>query len=324
MKKVLVMGGSYFIGKKIVEKLIDSNYEVTVLNRGSKKIENQKIKQIVCDRNNEKEMYATLNNLKFDIVIDVCGLNKKQIEILCKSIDINALKQFVFISSSAVYSIGELTIPFIETDKVGENIWGDYALNKIEAEKYLEDFFKNLKANLIVFRPPYVYGENNYAQRESFIFDHICNNKPIILPDTNPKLQFIYVCDLANTVVTLLGKNISSHIAIYNIGNKTEVTAKEWVIACAEAVGKKADIIEYDYLQGNRAIRDFFPFLDYDNVLDVSKINLIYSDETDFIVGLKNAYKWYLLERSLIVFKKEVAENERQILESIEYIESAI
>lgn len=51
MKKVLVMGGSYFIGKKIVE-VLKNNYEVTVLNRGTKE-EISGINHIKCDRNDK-------------------------------------------------------------------------------------------------------------------------------------------------------------------------------------------------------------------------------------------------------------------------------
>lgn len=63
-------------------------------------------------------------------------------------------------------------------------------------------------------------------------------------------------------------------------------------------------------------VRDFFPFNDYDNVLDVSKINKIYEKETNSIDGLEEAYKWYLDNTDEIVFKSSVTENEMGILAS--------
>ena len=48
--RVLVMGGSYFIGKMIVNALNDNNYEVYVLNRGSKQPDDRRAHQIVADR----------------------------------------------------------------------------------------------------------------------------------------------------------------------------------------------------------------------------------------------------------------------------------
>lgn len=319
MKKVLVMGGTYFIGKKIVDVLVGMNYDVSVLNRGSKRIWNEKIRQIICDRNNEDEMRAALLNLSFDVIIDVCGVNKMQVEILYKTIDISRLSHFVFISSSAVYCVDHLTIPFAETDMLGENIWGDYGTNKIESEEYLRTVFENSNVKLIMLRPPYVYGENNYAQRESFIFEHICKDKPILIPNTNPKLQFIYTTDLANIIVTLLNRTMDSSVSIYNVGNIKPVTAKEWVFACGEAVGKTPKIIVYDYKRDDRFVRDFFPFFDYDNILDVSKIKSIYPNETAFSFGLQETYKWYLAEQDTLRFKENIAKNEDQILEKLRH-----
>ena len=166
-----------------------------------------------------------------------------------------------------------------------------------------------------MLRPPYVYGEDNYAQRESFIFEHICNDKPVLIPKSNTKLQFIYTTDLAKIILELINKPLEN-INIYNVGNKEAVTAREWVEACSKAVGKPVNVIEYDYKLEGRGARDFFPFADYDNVLDVSKINKIYCEETDFIEGLKVAYKWYLDNKDNIVFKENVSENEKIILNS--------
>lgn len=318
MKKVLVMGGSYFIGKKTVNLLAAANYDVTVLNRGSRKIQNEKVHQLICDRNNAEQMNKLLHKAHFDIIIDVCGLNKNQARILCEAIDVTGLSHFFFISSSAVYSVDSLSIPFTENDSLGPNVWGDYGTDKIEAERYLSAFFESAGVRLTILRPPYVYGENNYAQRESFIFDHLSSGRPVLIPDTNPQLQFIYTTDLANIIMRLLNTRSGPGIDIFNVGNESAVTAREWVMACGNAAGTAPCIIEYDYRKDHLSIRDFFPFHDYDNVLDVSKIKAVYPYETPFLSGLKEAYKWYLAEKDSLRFKETVAQNEEQILKKLQ------
>lgn len=315
MKNVLVMGGSYFIGKKIVSVLCDKGFCVTVLNRGTKQSD-KRAASIVCDRNNKEQMKSSLFGKSFDTVIDVCGVNANQIKILCESIDISVLEGFVFISSSSVYDVNSLTIPFKVGDPLGENVWGEYGTDKIKAEKYLCDRFSDIDVRLDILRPPYVYGEDNYAQRESFVFEHVMNKRPILVPQSNPLLQFIYTGDLAEIIVALQSDNTKG-INIYNVGNKKALTSKQWVEACAEVVGLKADIIEYDYKKDKRFIRDFFPFYDYDNILDVSPINEIMSHETAFSDGLENAYKWFLKNRHNIEFKQQVETNERDILKKL-------
>jgi len=316
MKKVLIMGGSYFIGKKIVDVMVENNYSVFTLNRGTKKNEDPRITNLACDRNDEKALKIALKDYKFQIVIDVSGLDKGQAEKLYSALNTDTLETFIFLSSSAVYDVESLKIPFKETDEIKENIyWTDYGKNKIEAEAFYTEKFKNSKVKLIMIRPPYVYGENNYAQRESFIFEHICNNQPVLIPKSNPKLQFIYTTDLANIILELLKHNQQlENISIFNVGNKNAVTDREWVEACSKVVGKPVEIIEYDYKAAGRGVRDFFPFVDYDNVLEVSDINKIYSKETNFIEGLGFAYKWYLDNKYDIEFKVNVTRNEMEIM----------
>ena len=313
-EKVLVMGGSYFIGKKVVEVLLENNYDVYTLNRGSRKVEDKRIKNIICDRDNEESLITTLFSFTFDYVVDISGLNKDQVEKLLNALNLDKLKKYIFLSSSAVYDIENLHYPFKENMNLKENkIWTFYGKDKIEAEEYLKNNLIN--TNLTILRPPYVYGEDNYAQRESFIFDHLVNDKTIILPQNGErKLQFIYSKDLAEIINKLL-KETKDKIDIYNVGNKDAITIKEWIYACAKVVNKEPKILEYDYKNDNISERDFFPFFDYDNVLDVSKINTIYSKETDFQEGLLNAYKWYLDNKDNIIFKANVIENEKMILD---------
>ena len=316
-KKALVMGGSYFIGKKIVEVLLSNSYEVYTLNRGTKQPDDNRTRLIIADRNDQDLMNAVLKDLTIDIVIDVSCLNKTQAHILCEALEEKQVENFVFISSSSVYDVEHLSVPFIETDRLSENrFWTDYGRNKIEAESCYSDYFLNTKTNLVILRPPYVYGENNYAQRESFVFDHVCKGMPILIPASNPLLQFIYTEDLANTIIHLLNHPIGQ-VSVFNIGNETPLTAAKWVESCEEAASRQARIIYYDNKKDGRSVRDFFPFHDYDNVLDVTKIHSIFPYETPFQKGLEASFNWYLENRSHIEFKETVSHNEKQILERL-------
>ena len=309
------MGGSYFIGRRVVEVLVENNYEVYTLNRGTNNVFGEEVISLKCDRNNHKEMKKALSKYYFDVVIDVSGLNKSQSEILYNSLNLKWIKKFIFLSSSAVYDVENNKTPFSEDTPLGRNkYWGDYGTNKIEAEEFYEKVFSKTNCDLIILRPPYVYGEYNYAQRESFIFEHLENNRPIIIPNKGEsRLQFIYSTDLANIIVRLIESN-TEEVCIFNVGNKEGVTIKEWINYYERVVGKKGKFIEYDYKSKNIGERDFFPFFDYDNVLNVNRIKKIYSIETDFEKGLKNAYEWYCDNKKSIVFKEEVRRNEIEIV----------
>lgn len=76
-------------------------------------------------------------------------------------------------------------------------------------------------------------------------------------------------------------------------------------------------MIPFKYKDHNRKVREFFPFNDYDNILDTKKIRTYYSDEIDFLEGLKAAYAWYKDHKQDILFKEEVSKNEEEILRQI-------
>lgn len=317
MKRVLVLGGSYFIGKAITKELQNNGYDVTLLNRGSRLVEGTK--QLSCDRNNEKAMKSLLEGKVFDHVVDVSGLNKEQAQILCNSSAMQELKNMVFISSSAVYDVEHLKARFREQDRLKKNkFWGQYGTDKIEAECIYRQSMEKARIPLVILRPPYVYGEENYAQRESFIFEHILQNKPVIVPSTDKKLQFIYAKDLAVIVRNMLERE-NKGSQIYNVGNRQYMTAKEWVQLCAQAVGKQVEIVNFDYKEHNRNVREFFPFHDYDNVLNVDKIQkTLHIEETDMLKGLENAYQWFLKERLQIPWKEEFRKAETEILKEMQ------
>ncbi len=307
--KVLVLGGSYFVGRKLVEFLAERGYAVTVLNRGTRPHSVDGVQQICCDRNDGEGMKTALSGKTFDYVIDVSWQDVSWVEKLCGALDFEPVKKLVFISSSAVYDVEHLQIPFAETDALAENkYWTFYGKGKIDAERYYAEFLRDKETELVILRPPYIYGEYNYAQRESLIFRQLMEDKPVVIPKSNPKLQFIYTEDLAAVVECLLQTDTGKD-AVFNVGNRKAVTSREWVEACAKVAGKTPEIMEVDYAELGKHVRDFYPFFDYDNVLEVSKINEIISKEIPFEEGLKKAFVWFLENRENIVFKENVDKN---------------
>ncbi len=236
-------------------------------------------------------MKSVLENLRFDYIVDVSGLNKTHEEILINSIQVNQMKKIVFISSSAVYNIQKLSTPFKEDEELGgDSPFKDYARNKVEAEAYLSSVID--KDKLIMLRPPVVYGEENYVLRERLIFKMIEENMTIYIPKTNNQIQFVYANDLAIQIKEALLNIIPA--GIYNVGNLVAPHFDEWVYLCEKVTGKKARIKFIDTKEYEIESRSFFPFFDYDNILSVEKIRKYSDIETDMIKGLKRAYADYL------------------------------
>lgn len=314
MRNVLILGGSYFIGRRITEQCLKEGWAVTLLNRGSRPWTGEPVTQLICDRDDAAAMKQALKGKAFEAVIDVSGLNRKQIEIVCGSLDC-PVPHWVFISSSAVYDVDRCALPIAETEPLGENpYWGQYGTDKIAAEAALISSCTKRGIALTILRPPYMYGEYNYVQRESFIFHHLTQNQPILIPASDNRVQFCYTGDLASVITTLLALPAQG-IEIYNVGDKQGVSFSEWIQHCANVCGIQANIIPVH--DAKWKAKDYFPFRDYDNVLDVSKIHQIVMEDTLFETGLAKAYQWYCENQHEILFKPKLTANEKQILSEL-------
>lgn len=277
--KILVTGGTVFVSKYIAQYFVKKNQEVYVLNRGSKK-QVEGVHFIEGDRGN---LGDTLKNRTFDVVIDVAAYTREDMEKLLNSgIE---FKDYVFISSSAVYPEYGIQ-PFKEEGEKARNIfWGDYGTNKIEAEESLLAKVKDA----YILRPPYLYGTYNNVYREAFVFDCAMKHRKFYLPGKGDmKLQFFHVEDLCRMIEILLEQKPEHRIL--NVGNEETISIKEWVSLCYEAAGEQAEFVEVDKQVPQRS---YFPFSDYEYVLDIEKQRELLKETKPLYEGLCEAFSWY-------------------------------
>jgi nucleoside-diphosphate-sugar epimerase len=292
MKSILVTGGTVFVSEYIAKYFESKNYEVYVLNRGTRQqIEN--VNLICADRNNLKDCLAKYS---FDAIIDVCGHNQKDIENLLDAI--GQFKDYIFISSSAVYPETNEQ-PFSENQNVGFNsIWGKYGTDKVEAEEYL---FSKVP-NAYILRPPYLYGPMQNVYREPFVFECALKNRKFYIPDDGKmKLQFFHVDDLCKVIEKILEKHPKEHI--FNVGNKEVVDINTFVKLCYKVVGMP---LEKVYVTTHDNQRDYFSFYNYEYILDVSRQNELLPEQKDLFEGLKESYEWFKDNSDEVVKKKYI------------------
>ena len=283
-KKVLVTGGTVFVSRFIAEYYVKSGYEVYVLNRNSRPQSNGVI-LIEGDRHN---LGNKLKQYNFDIVIDATAYDEKDVNDLLDALV--KYKEYIFISSSAVYPEFEKQ-PFSEKTPISENkYWGKYGTDKMAAEAAL---IKRVP-NAYIVRPPYLYGPMNNLYREAFIFDCAMADRKFCLPkNSNMKLQFLYIEDLCRFIDKLI--EVKPENRIFNVGNKETITVREWVKLCYSILGKNAEMIKLDI---NAEQRNYFPFYDYEYLLDVRLQSELLPETKPFREGLAESYEWYIKNES--------------------------
>ncbi len=280
MKKILVTGGTVFVSKYVAEYFVKKGNEVYVLNRNTKA---QPVgTHLICaDRH---QLGDTLKDYQFDAVLDVTGYNEEDVAHLVDGLA--EIKQYIFISSSAVYP-ETLPQPFKEEQECGPNaIWGAYGTNKLAAEKYLTKHVPQA----YILRPPYLYGPMQNLYREPFVFDCANEDRPFYVPkDGKMPLHFFHIDDLCRFMEILLEKQPKQRI--FNVGNPETVSINEWVDLCYQAAGKKAKIKN---VYGDYGQREYFCFHDYGYVLDVKAQNTLMPETKSLPEGLRESYQWYM------------------------------
>lgn len=287
--KILVTGGTVFVSRYTAEYFVKKGHDVYVLNRNTKS-QPKNVTLINCDRHNIGEK---LKNIYFDSVIDVTAYNETDIKDILNSL--GDFGNYIMISSSAVYPETNLQ-PFTENQECGFNIhWEDYGINKINAEKYLINKFPNA----YIIRLPYLYGKMNNLYREAFVFECAEKNLPFFVPENKKmKLQFFDIEDLCLFIEKIIESKPQNHI--FNAGNPEPITIEEWVKLCYGIIGKVPDIrcVKPEINQ-----RMYFPFRNYEYILDVTKQTEFIPDVKPIETGLKQSYEWYINNRELIVHK---------------------
>ena len=277
--KMLITGGTTFVSRFTAEYFTAKGNDVVVLNRGSRE-QVDGVTHIQCDR---LYLGEELKGAYFDLVLDITAYTQEHIQALLTSGV--SFGDYVFISSSAVYPETNPQ-PFTEEQACGRNsVWGDYGMNKLNAERYLQAHIPNA----YILRPPYFYGIYDNLYREAFPFDCAMQDRPFYLPQNGDmRLQFFHVADLCRFIEILLEKHSDNHV--FNVGNKDMVTVKEWVELCYKAAGKTAEFVS---VGKEIPQRDYFCFYDYEYVLDVSKQTELMPDTFPLEQGLKEEFEWY-------------------------------
>ena len=286
MRNILVTGGTVFVSRYVAEYFAKKGDRVYVLNRNTKPQPEGTI-LIEGDRNCLGEK---LKGYSFDAVLDVTAYTKADVENLVNAL--GEFKDYIFISSSAVYP-ETLPQPFTEEMPGGANsIWGAYGTNKLEAEEYLKEHVPGS----YMLRPPYLYGPMQNVYRDPFVFECAGADRPFYVPgEGKMKMQFFHVEDLCRFMEILLEKKPAQRI--YNVGNPESVDINAWVSLCYEAAGKKAELISVD---DSHQQRSFFPFYPYEYALDVTKQLQLMPETKPLPDGLKEAYGWYRVHTSEI------------------------
>lgn len=217
--KILIIGGTKFLGRHLIAAMQARNHEVTLFNRGKFSAEEFKnVEQIHGDRNSD---LGKLIGKTFDAVIDTCGYLPQTVKASAEFLA-DKVKQYVFISSASVYAdtskpnyderaeTGKLTD---EQKEKFENINLNQELNGVvlgesygALKKLCEEVAENAMPNRVLnVRAGMIVGAFDWTDRFTYWVMRVAKGGEILAPGTPENfVQLIDARDLSEWIIEMI------------------------------------------------------------------------------------------------------------------------
>jgi len=248
--RALVTGGAGFIGSNLVNKLIDMNWQVVVIDNESaecnekfywnSKSDNHKLD--ICDYEFTRDLYNDV-----DYVFHLAAESRLQpaIKNPINAVTKNAVgtctvlqcareagvKKVIYSSTSSAYGLNKF--PNYETDP--NDCLNPYSVSKVSGEELCKLYTSLYGLKTIIFRYFNVYGERSpttgqYAPVIGVFLRQKNSNQPLtIVGDGEQRRDFVHVLDVANANLMAALANLDDECygQVYNIGSGENISILE-------------------------------------------------------------------------------------------------
>ena len=304
--KALFIGGTGTISTDVVELAQQRGWEITLLNRGSKKLP-EGVGSITADIHDEEAVAKAIADESYDVVAQFIAYTAEDVE---RDIRLfrNKTKQYIFISSASAYQKPLADYRITESTPLVNPYW-QYSRHKIAAEEVLMTAYRTSGFPITIVRPSHTYNGTKppvslHGNKGNWqILKRILDGKPVIIPGDGSSLWTLtHSKDFAKGYVGLMANP-------HAIGNAFHITTDESMTwnqiyqTIADALGKPLTALHVasDFLArhgGNYAFRgELLGDKAATVVFDNSKIKRLVPDlicTTSMADGLRQSVQYML------------------------------
>jgi len=319
-KKILVTGGTGFIGSAIVNKLINLGCSVNIISMPNDplwKIEDiSQCKFYSEDLRDLEKAEKLMEKIQPEIIFHLAGiintnLNKNAInQNYSLNLDVTkntliALNEYnydLFINIGSGNEYGDINPPFKESDR--ERPISPYSASKIAATFFCEMVSNVYKKSIITVRPFLIYGPKQISDSliPSLIYYGI-EKKPLSLTKCEQVRDFVYIDDVADAFV-YLAQNVDKikKMGIFNVGSGIGLK----IIEVVNLIKQK--IKDTKYLIGAKPYR---PGETMNHYASIEKIKnaINWTPKWNLEAGIDSTIKWWKNNRDIWIKNKNIWEN---------------
>ncbi|PCR89185.1 NAD-dependent epimerase/dehydratase family protein [Natrinema ejinorense] len=298
MDSALVIGGTRFIGRHLVDDLLDHEYDVTIFNRGTHDdpfADDDRVDHVEGDRTNDTALEAAATTVDPDAVFDCVAYHPKDVRAATRIF--GECESYVSVSSGAAY--GREEIPKRETETPLEPCTAEQATDD-SAETYGN---RKAECDRAVFaaaedgvramavRPPIVYGPHDYTERLDWWIDRVNRFDRVVVPGDGTNVWHrVYVDDVASALRIVAEQGVAGEA--YNVGDRRLVTLEEMVELIAESLATTVDVVHAgprELAAGEIELDDYPLYREYPHVLSTAKLAALGWESTPLEEAMERA-----------------------------------
>lgn len=253
--KVLVTGARGFIGKSLCKELILQNMLVLAAIRDDEQIAGVECR-LVGNIDDTTDWSKALNGI--DVITHLAArvhvMNDSALDPIAEFRKVNVdatlyiaqqaakagVKRFIFISSIKVNGEHtEIGMPFTEVD--GANPQDAYGVSKFEAEQGLMQIAQQTGMELVIIRPPLVYGAGVKANFANMMRT-VKRGVPLPFGAIHNRRSFVYVGNLVDLIIKCIDHPAAVN-QVFLVSDGQDLSTTELLQGCAEALGINSRLI---------------------------------------------------------------------------------
>ncbi len=232
--KLLVLGGTVFLGRHVIDAAVRRGHEVTVFNRGNHPEVFPQLETLIGDREGNLDALA---GRRWDVVIDTCGFVPG---VVSASVALLAdrVEHYTFVSSISVYADTSV----MGLDESAEVLEGDdYGGAKAACEAAAK---AAMPGRVVVVRPGLIVGPHDPTDRFTYWPRRVAHGGDVLAPAGPSRgIQWIDVRDLADWMVALSERRVTG---VFNACGPEPHTMGELLEACKRVTGSDARFVWAD------------------------------------------------------------------------------
>lgn len=281
--KVLILGGTGFVGRILTENLLNSHYKITLFNRGKRNPGIfPEVKHYYGDR--ETDDIEQIASGDWDTVVDFSCMQPDNLEHILNLLE-GKIERYIFISTANVYPLDDISksvfpikeetgiLPCSEEQRKTKDVLSAYGNKKAECERIL---LGNKWMDVIIFRPALIYGRYDPSDRFYYWLFRAKTQREILIPENGKsKATNTYSEDFAKIIREAI--EIEKFSKVYNAVTHLPVSLKEIVETASGIMGTSPSFVNapLGFLREHEVTEwmDLPIWInDYDLVLDNSKL----------------------------------------------------